>query len=132
MRFEHSSAQTWGCQRPQKDYFNFLPVKKSEVKKSLRVILHSAGGGADQAWSCAFKNKHCFHFYASDDYHVLYLDCRVNKESDWWWGHHEIEHMKYRSAMLKSDPPPVFNFSSHVDSSSNDTYPGFINKKSYN
>lgn len=186
IRYGNASKKQWGYKVPQKDYFLFLPVRSDLKNAPLRVVLHSAGGSGDKALDYAFNNHDWFHFYGSEDYHILYLDCRRNESSDWWWGYHEIkrnpnlykdkltptetrilstiewviqkynvdpnrvylsgismggsgslgiglcrgdifaaisvaipagiEHMEFRMANGKHpDPPPLFNFSSHVD-----------------
>ena len=76
IRYEHASNKQWGYKVPQKDYFHFLPAKSDLTDAPLRVVLHSAGGSGDKVLDYAFKNHDWFHYYGSDDYHFLYLDCR--------------------------------------------------------
>lgn len=90
IRYEHDSIKPWGYKKAQKDYFYVVPAKSGIKNAPLRVVLHSAGHSGDKVLKDAFKHHDWFHYYGSEDYHILYLDCRKNK-NDWWWGYHEIK-----------------------------------------
>jgi poly(3-hydroxybutyrate) depolymerase len=90
IRYEHKSNKQWGYNKTQKDYFYVVPAKSKIKNAPLRVVLHSAGHSGDKVLADAFKHHDWFHYYGSEDYHILYLDCRKNKITDWWWGYHEI------------------------------------------
>jgi len=88
-RYEHQSLSDWGYLKPQRDYFNVLPPAKRLKNVPLRVILHGAGKSGDKAMISALKNKEKeMQLYGDDRFCVLYLDCRQNKITDWWWGYH--------------------------------------------
>ena len=72
-----------------KHYFYYLPCLKTK-NPPLRVILHHAGGSGDQCLNEAFKVKHR-HQYATEEFAVLYLDCRHPKWGNWWWGWDSIK-----------------------------------------
>ena len=92
LRYEHDSHPDWGYAEPQRDYFNVVPASNVKGSAPLRVILHGAGASGDMALERGFEAKEKrMHFYGSDDFTLLYLDCRKNKSTDWWWGYHTIE-----------------------------------------
>ena len=63
------------------------PVPDKDGKgRPLYVVLHSAGHDADKAFDCALMPDNHDIYSAPDDFYGLYLDCRMAKDSDWWWG----------------------------------------------
>lgn len=89
LRYEHQNDENWDYSKPQRDYFNLVLPVKTTKNVPLRVILHSAGGSGDRAMIFGLtKNEAKMHYYADERFYVLYLDCRQNKKTDWWWGYH--------------------------------------------
>ena len=63
------------------------PVPGKEGKgRPLYVVLHSSGHDADAALRCTARLGNHDIYRAPDDFYALYLDCRMAKDSDWWWG----------------------------------------------
>ena len=52
----------------------------------LYVVLHSAGHDALMALRCTGDVHNHDIYSAPDGFYGLYLDCRANCASDWWWG----------------------------------------------
>ena len=52
----------------------------------LYVVLHSAGHDALMALRCTGDVHNHDIYSAPDGFYGLYLDCRANGASDWWWG----------------------------------------------
>lgn len=56
------------------------------------MILHGAGKSGDKAMTAGLAAKEgLMHFYGDENFTLLYLDCRKNRENDWWWGYHNIK-----------------------------------------
>ena len=92
IRYEHDSYADWGYAKPQRDYFNVVPVANKTKNIPLRVILHGAGKSGDKAMTAGLAEKDgLMHFYGDERFCLLYLDCRKNKANDWWWGFHNIK-----------------------------------------
>ena len=73
------------------DVRNLVLVKhpvaaKDGVGCPLYVVLHSAGHDALMALRCTGDVHNHDIYSAPDDFYGLYLDCRANSTSDWWWG----------------------------------------------
>ena len=92
LRYEHQNLPEWGYKNRQSDYFYVVPaVVDTEGKIPLRVILHNAGNDALMAVKLGLKKKEeLLHYYGNERYCLLYLDCRGNKDNDWWWGYWNI------------------------------------------
>ena len=54
--------------------------------RPLYVVLHSAGHDAEKAILCTRTPDNHDIYHAPDDFYALYLDCRMARASDWWWG----------------------------------------------
>lgn len=92
LRYEHDSHPDWGYEKSQSDYFNVVPSPKVKNNVPLRVILHGAGKSGDKAMTAGLAAKEgLMHFYGDENFTLLYLDCRKNRETDWWWGYHNIK-----------------------------------------
>ena len=85
-------------------YFYVVPADGTIKNPPLRVILHHAGGSGDQALGEAFAAKHR-HQYVSKEYCALYLDCRNEQKSNWWWGWHVIrnDQDEYKSQLQATE-----------------------------
>ncbi len=71
----------------QEMYIVQYPVTPKEGRKCpLYVVLHSAGHDADKAILCTQTPDDHDIYRAPDDFYALYMDCRMAKDSDWWWG----------------------------------------------
>ena len=86
LRYEHESVPEWGYDNPQSDYFLVLPPKGEPKDRPLQVVLHSAGHSGDAVLKQSFQKPGWFHNVGLPDQYVLYLDCRKNQGTDWWWG----------------------------------------------
>ncbi|MCG3150359.1 MAG: hypothetical protein PCFJNLEI_03842 [Verrucomicrobiae bacterium] len=91
IRYEHTSLAEWQYPRPQRDYFYVVPPKNPGTGPApLQVFLHSAGGGGESEMHQSLKIPHNPLECAATSY-GLYLDCRQNQATDWWWGYHALE-----------------------------------------
>lgn len=96
-RYIHGSQSQWGAKNPeQTDEFVVLYPKDSTdstasgntaaEKLPLYVVLHSAGHALDSALDCTLTPGNHDIYATPDDFYGLYLDCRANEATDWWWG----------------------------------------------
>ena len=91
IRYEHDSLSAWKYPNPQKDYFYLVyPKSPTTEKVPLHVVLHSAGGSGESELPGGFKNHKLIHSYTDESSYGLYLDCRGNRGTDWWWGQQTI------------------------------------------
>jgi hypothetical protein len=86
--FRYTRASQQGAAVP----FYVVPADGTIPNPPLHVVLHHAGGSADQAIQEAFAEKHR-HQYVAKEHCALYLDCRT-LGGDWWWGWKAIEQDK--------------------------------------
>ena len=92
VRYEHDSLPEWKYAKSQRDNFHVVfPKGPTTGKTPLMVILHSAGGSGESEMFPGLKNGTCVQARADDSFYGLYLDCRANKELDWWWGYQAIK-----------------------------------------
>jgi hypothetical protein len=100
VRYEHDSLPEWGYETPQRDYFHLVaPAKPTTGKAPLRVVLHSAGGsGESEMPTFNPAAPTMLHASCGDEFYGLFLDCRGNQKTDWWWGYHAIERAPQRYA----------------------------------
>ncbi|MCE5267776.1 MAG: hypothetical protein LLG00_07810 [Planctomycetaceae bacterium] len=86
VRYEHDSMPEWQYAKPQRDYFFVAyPSVSREGKAPLRVVLHSAGGSAEKEMPSTLKT------HVDGSFYELYLDCKRNAATDWWWGYDSIK-----------------------------------------
>ena len=108
IRCEHGSAEAWGYATPQRDYFYVeLPKDPPSGKAPLRVVLHSAGGGAQSEMgpNIATNRAHVIQAYVGEDSYGLWVDCRDNRPVDWWWGYHSMMNMpgRYKTELCPTE-----------------------------
>lgn len=88
--FTHGSKPEWKAVNPaQKDTFAVMHPKtevKPEESRPLYVVLHSAGHDVNSCLECTKTVGNHDIYRAPDDFYALYLDCRANQATDWWWG----------------------------------------------
>ncbi len=90
-RYLHGSLPEWGAKDPtQEDRFAVVhPSVESLVNapdRPLYVVLHSAGHSLDSCLKCTLEKGNHDIYDTPDDFYGLYLDCRANEKTDWWWG----------------------------------------------
>lgn len=90
-RFIHGSLPEWGAKNPdQTDEFAVVHPKIAELvnapDRPLYVVLHSAGHALDSCLNCTLQKGNHDIYDTPDDFYGLFLDCRANRETDWWWG----------------------------------------------
>lgn len=90
VQLSHDSHADWGYQKPQSDSFYLVHPKTVKPNSPLCVVLHSAGGKADESLKPTATQHHDRGFYGDDSFYILCLDCFQN-QNDWWWGHKSIE-----------------------------------------
>ena len=86
--YHHGSDPAWGAKNPMQedDFAVMLPKGGSRKNAPLYVVLHSAGHALQSCLDC-LKTPHNHDIYTPpDDFYALYLDCRANSNTDWWWG----------------------------------------------
>ena len=92
--YRHGSRPAWGAQNPeQTDEFAVLhPVVPELInadERPLYVILHSAGHALDSTLRCQSEKGNHDIYDSPDDFYALIVDCRTNRDTDWWWGGRE-------------------------------------------
>lgn len=91
-KYQHTSHADWGYGASQTDYFWLVaPTNAAATNAPFQVVLHSAGHSGDSILVDAFTTRRVPQYYADGNYYVLYLDCKKNSATDWWWGYHGIE-----------------------------------------
>lgn len=107
VRHEHGVVEQWGYTKPQRDYFNLVHPKTKIAPGTapLHVVLHSAGHSGDSAMAGGFKHREWIHYHGRPQFYVLYLDCRRNRRTDWWWGYNAIkkEPAEYRDRLCPTE-----------------------------
>ena len=86
--YHHGSDPVWHAKNPQQEdaFAVLLPKDGSRKNAPLYVVLHSAGHALQSCLDC-LKTPHNHDIYTPpDDFYALYLDCRANSKTDWWWG----------------------------------------------
>lgn len=86
--FRSTSGIELGYSAEQQDTFAVhYPKNYAENKKyPLYVVFHSAGHDIYSTLSCVlFPGNHDI-YHTPDDMFGLFLDCRANSDTDWWWG----------------------------------------------
>lgn len=86
--FKSISDSEYGYSEEHKDTFAVhFPKDYDENKKyPLYVVFHSAGHDIYSVLSCVlFPGNHDI-YHTPDDMFGLFLDCRANSDTDWWWG----------------------------------------------
>ena len=86
--YHHGSDPAWGAKNPMQedDFAVMLPKGGPRKNAPLYVVLHSAGHALQSCLDC-LKTPHNHDIYTPpDDFYALYLDCRANSNTDWWWG----------------------------------------------
>lgn len=84
----HGSDPAWGAKNPkQRDNFAVMLPKGGPRKNApLYVVLHSAGHALQSCLDC-LKTPHNHDIYTPPaDFYALFVDCRTNSNTDWWWG----------------------------------------------
>lgn len=79
----------WGYKEEQQDIFLVerpVPAKEGPGRPLL-VVLHSSGHTALRALLCTVAPDNHDIYQSPDDFYALFLDCRINKKEDWWWGY---------------------------------------------
>ena len=86
--FEHGSLTKWGAKDPnQRDQFYIVFPKEGACENSpLYVVLHSAGHSAKTALDCTLTVGNHDIYRVPDDFYGIFVDCRINESTDWWWG----------------------------------------------
>ena len=104
--FRHDSKPDWGYAEPQQDTFMVIHPTQARKGAPLYVVLHSAGHAVQSAVNCTRKAGNHDIYHAPDDVYALYLDCRANKQVDWWWGgmHLRDKKLTARNAGLAARP----------------------------
>ncbi|MEI7899641.1 MAG: DUF4038 domain-containing protein, partial [bacterium] len=105
--FEHRVNPEWGYKAPQQDNFILIHPKNDHKNAPLYVVLHSAGHDVLKAVTCTRDIGNHDVYRSPDDFYALYLDCRRNAGSDWWWGgmHRNDPVLTQRNS--GGDPMPV-------------------------
>ncbi|MBQ1455179.1 MAG: hypothetical protein IIZ25_04960 [Thermoguttaceae bacterium] len=91
-RYIHGSQSQWGAENPeQTDEFVVLHPQddcgdNAVGKRPLYVVLHSAGHALDSALECTLTPGNHDIYTTPDGFYGLYVDCRANEATDWWWG----------------------------------------------
>ena len=86
--YHHGSDPAWHAENPQQEdaFAVMLPKAGPRAGAPLYVVLHSAGHALQSCLDCVqHKNNHDI-YKAPDDFYALYVDCRANSKTDWWWG----------------------------------------------
>ena len=86
--YHHGSDPAWGAKNPaQEDAFAVLyPKDGARENAPLYVVLHSAGHSLQTCLDCLPKRHNHDIYTPPDDFYALYVDCRANSKTDWWWG----------------------------------------------
>ena len=86
--FHHTSGAECGYQTPQNDTFAILHPKneKTGTLYPLYVVFHSAGHDVYSAVACTWQEGNHDIYHVPEDMYGLFLDCRANGNTDWWWG----------------------------------------------
>jgi len=86
--YHHGSDPAWGAKNPaQEDAFAvLLPKDGPRGNAPLYVVLHSAGHSLQSCLDCLPKRNNHDIYTPPDDFYALYVDCRANSKTDWWWG----------------------------------------------
>ena len=86
--YHHGSDPAWGAKNPaQEDAFAVLyPKDGARENAPLYVVLHSAGPSLQTCLDCLPKRHNHDIYTPPDDFYALYVDCRANSKTDWWWG----------------------------------------------
>lgn len=86
--YHHGSDSAWNAENPaqEDDFAVMLPKSGPRTGAPLYVVLHSAGHALQSCLDCVqHPNNHDI-YTSPDDFYALYVDCRANKNTDWWWG----------------------------------------------
>jgi hypothetical protein len=85
--YQHAADPAWGYAKnaPPCPFYLVHPLKQV-ANPPLLVVLHSAGGGVDEALPSITKPNERG-FYGDETFYVLCLDC---PGADYWWGWHAI------------------------------------------
>ena len=86
--FHHGTDPEWGYEKDQEDTFALVHPKneKEGVAYPLYVVFHSAGHYVYTALLCTSDKGNHDIYHTPDESFALFLDCFVNRDSDWWWG----------------------------------------------
>ena len=86
--YHHGSDPAWGAKNPnQEDAFAVLfPKDGARGNAPLYVVLHSAGHSLQTCLDCVPKRHNHDIYTPPDDFYALFVDCRANSKTDWWWG----------------------------------------------
>ena len=86
--FNHKSCPSWGYKNTQTDTFAVLHPKNETQGEyyPLYVVFHSAGHSIYSTVPCILNEGDHDIYHVPDDMYGLFLDCCINKETDWWWG----------------------------------------------
>ncbi len=86
--YRHGSDPAWRAKNPnQVDSFGVLSPKTGPRKNApLYVVMHSAGHSLKSSLECIKKPYNHDIYTPPADFYALYLDCKENSKTDWWWG----------------------------------------------
>ena len=86
--YHHGSDPAWGAKNPlqEDDFAVMLPRTGPRAYAPLYVVLHSAGHALQSCLDCLATPPNHDIYMPPDDFYALFLDCRANADTDWWWG----------------------------------------------
>lgn len=86
--YRHGTRPDWKCKDPQQtDVFSVMhPLTGDAPNRPLYVVLHSAGHDVFSCMNCTKTVGNHDIYHAPDGFYALYVDCRANQKTDWWWG----------------------------------------------
>ena len=86
--YHHGSDPAWGAKNPlqEDDFAVMFPRTGPRAGAPLYVVLHSAGHALQSCLDCLATPPNHDIYMPPDDFYALFLDCRANAETDWWWG----------------------------------------------
>ena len=86
--FNHKTCSSWGYKNTQTDTFSVLHPKNEIPGEDypLYVVFHSAGHSIYSTMPCILNEGDHDIYHVPDDMYGLFVDCYINRETDWWWG----------------------------------------------
>jgi hypothetical protein len=107
LKFQHSSNTVWGYASPQTDIFYVVvPKEAPSAGLPMRVILHSAGHSAKTALQDAVA-PYNVQYKTDPGFYGIYLDCKGNSATDWWWGWYSIKDDPAKETKYRNDLCPT-------------------------